>query len=504
MKGLHGCRSAAAGSRYRCCRIFRRSCWRACWLRWLQGCWCPGSPCRRTRRSTAQCCRCHAFNQAQQEAADAHNEHLGESWGGVVRRCSGVLDAAVQKQLAPPGHELLELLCQLLDGQQQQQQQQGADGRGGARGSSSEEGCTAAGVAAGDADVSSSSSSQMEALRQLVWQWQPSLQLCRHLQQQQQQEPDGSSSSAEGAGYEASAQLIQCLCAEACSAVTMLVLSDVKTPPYAAQALLQPSQNRARTVNSAGLAAEVLSSAASTQQLFRQQREQHMRKNIMQQQLPVELEQGWQHSEQQLPAAALAEQLRVLGGALVLRFVASARAAGGPAWQGEVPLQAVVLLGALEQLQGLALVAVRQQDVQQALQAARAAAAADDDDGQQHSWQQQQQQQQQAAPNNDMLLLVQKLLDIVQLTRQFAEVNAALNSSSNAGSPSSKSPSSSSSSSSSSAQPLSCEQLFSPGGPVHALHPEPATLGGWSQLAAAATRTASSGCCNVMRQAQPG
>jgi hypothetical protein len=51
----------------------------------------------------------------------------------------------------------------------------------------------------------------------------------------------------------------------------------------------------------------------------------------------------------------LVQQLRVLGGALVLQFVSAARAAGGPAWQQEVPLQAVVLFGALEQMQGLAL-----------------------------------------------------------------------------------------------------------------------------------------------------
>ncbi|WIA21457.1 hypothetical protein OEZ85_000664 [Tetradesmus obliquus] len=151
--------------------------------------------------------------------------------------------------------------------------------------------------------------------------------------------------------------------------------------------------------------------------------------------------------------------------------------------EGEVPLQAVVLLAALEQLQGLALVAVRQQDVQQALQAARAAAAAADeerqekgeaasrshrtsiafsvedsseegeDEGQQQQMQQQgqeqgqtsstnqqqqqQQQQQQDPPNNSLLLLVQKLLDIIHLTRQFAELNAALNSSSSSSSSSS-------------------------------------------------------------------
>ncbi|WIA41745.1 hypothetical protein OEZ86_009088 [Tetradesmus obliquus] len=61
--------------------------------------------------------------------------------------------------------------------------------------------------------------------------------------------------------------------------------------------------------------------------------------------------------------------------------------------EGEVPLQVVVLLGALEQLQGLALAGVRQQDVWEAGQAAAAALAAAG--RHMHGEQQQQQQQQQ-------------------------------------------------------------------------------------------------------------
>jgi hypothetical protein len=169
-------------------------------------------------------------------------------------------------------------------------------------------------------------------------------------------------------------------------------------------------------------------------------------------------------------AEALSQQLRVLGGALVLQFVAAARAAGGPAWQQEVPLQAVVLFGALEQLQGLALAAVGQQELQQGLQDARADATAaaeqqqkreaaarrqrgsiaismedssseePEDDEQQQQRQRhmqmqngqqeqgagtkdQQQQQQQATPASGLLLMVQKLLDIIHLIRQFSQLN---------------------------------------------------------------------------------
>jgi hypothetical protein len=64
-------------------------------------------------------------------------------------------------QLAVPGHELLELLCQMME------QPGSRDGAGSAG--------------------SSSSSLQQEALRHLAWHWMPSVNLCRQLQQQQQQ-----------------------------------------------------------------------------------------------------------------------------------------------------------------------------------------------------------------------------------------------------------------------------------------------------------------------------
>jgi hypothetical protein len=240
-------------------------------------------------------------------------------------------------------------------------------------------------------------------------------------------------------------------------------------------------------------------------------------------------------NKQLVAADFLGEQLRVLGGALVLQFVSAARAAGGPAWQQEVPLQAVVLFGALEQLQGLALAAVTQQDVQQGLQDAQKAAAAaaeqqrereavprskrgsiaisiedssseegDDEEQQQQQQQHQhqddpsssseeQQQQHAQAPASGQLLMMQKLLDIIHLTRQFAELNAALNSST-------CNSASSSSSNMPKADIMSVADMHAAGGPVHALYSEPCTLNAWAQpgtcCAAAAAAGSSSGAAS--------
>jgi stringent starvation protein B len=328
------------------------------------------------------------------------------------------------------------------------------------------------------------------------------MELCKQLQQQQQQESQpqdkhSSSSSSSSAGWGASAQLIQDLCAQASSAVVALVLSEASSSPDNAK-LLQQQQQQQAPESAAGVAESVLSSAAAAPQLFRQHREQAMQQ-WQQQHMPVEVEARHSHVEQHLSSQALAEQLRVLGGALVLQFVSAAAAAGGPAWQQEVPLQAVVLFGALEQMQGMALAAVQQQDVQDAC----TAATTEQQDSQQQQQQQQQQQEEEEEPAGGLLLLlVQKLLDIIHLTRQFAQLNAALNSSwhdSSGGSSSSKAVSSSSS-----GQALSCEALFSPGGPVHALHPEPATLGGWTQpAAAAATAKQDQPTSNTAKHDQP-
>jgi hypothetical protein len=445
-----------------------------------------------------------AFTEALQEAADGSDQYLDEPWGSWQQQAGELLALHADAQLCAPGHELLELLCQLMDDDDDVGHEQGSssssNSSSNSSSSSSSRGGVSSSVAADDAADTSSSSSQAEALRQLVEQWQPSLELCRQLQQQQQQQDQlqqqqqqqqqqhksqvGSSICGEGRD---SAQLLQRLCAQACTQVVEVMLSDVRTGVTTdQQQLQQPEHHAASSHHHAVLAAGLLSSAADAQQLFRQQWQQELQQRE-QLQLPVQIQTNVQATEQQLPADALAQQLRVLGGTLVLRFVAAARAAGGVAWRQEVPLQAVLLLGAVEQLEGLALAAVRQQHLQQGLQQAQkqAAAAAGDE---KHAGQQQQGHD---SPCHGLLLMVQKLLDIIHLTRQFAELNAALNSSScsssNAGSSDSKV-----GSSSSSVHPVSLEELFSPGGPVHSLYAEPATLGGWTR--AAHTAAASTGC----------
>jgi hypothetical protein len=147
------------------------------------------------------------------------------------------------------------------------------------------------------------------------------------------------------------------------------------------------------------------------------------------------------------------QQLRVLGGALVLRFVAAARAAGGVAWRQEVPLQAVLLLGAVEQLQGLVLDCLQHSDV------VTAAAEATSSSG---TTLQQQQQQQHAADalssddscasnheaadfaavgsaaavpvkhssscsDDSLLRMLGKVQELLQMIRQFREANEAIN-----------------------------------------------------------------------------
>uniref|UniRef100_A0A383WHG4 MYND-type domain-containing protein n=1 Tax=Tetradesmus obliquus TaxID=3088 RepID=A0A383WHG4_TETOB len=394
--------------------------------------------------------------------------------------CRQFAEVQQELQLSAPGHELLDVLCQLLDGQQQQQQQ----GDGG------DDGDWVAGTGRSDADVSGSSAGpdvsrilQLRALQMLLQQSQPALLDAACLLRKEHSSSSSNSSS--------SGSLIGSDVLNGCMELTLdwleseEVMSEAARPAAAQHLACKGLQCGSATATAASvmhITAEAVSAAAAKQQ--------------QQQQQQGPLAPG----VPDLPTELLVQQLQLLGGVLVLRFVASARAAGGPAWQGEVPLQVVVLLGALEQLQGLALAGVRQQDVWEAGQAAAAALAAA---RRYMHGEQQQQQQQRGVPGEGLLLLVQKVTDIIQLTRQFAELNAALNNSSSRNSmsdgtaaaiPCSEAPAaSSSSSSSSSGQPLSCEQLFSPGGPVHALHPEPATLGGWSQLAAAATRTASSG-----------
>jgi hypothetical protein len=140
------------------------------------------------------------------------------------------------------------------------------------------------------------------------------------------------------------------------------------------------------------------------------------------------------------------QQLRVLGGALVLQFVSAARAAGGPAWQQEVPLQAVVLFGALEQMQGLALAYLERSDV---VRAAAELASSNTMSPEQQQQQQQphadtvssdgsdsggsssSQQAGSAAPHSQpcaaLLRVVRKAHGLLQLLRQFRDANAALN-----------------------------------------------------------------------------
>jgi hypothetical protein len=386
-------------------------------------------------------------------------------------------------QLAVPGHELLELLCQLMDGEQQQQHGSSSGSRGGSL-------------------SDDSSSMQREALQHLAWQWMPSVNLCRQLQQQQQQQQVSSAAAGSDA---ASVQLMHNLILQACeSAAARAILED-------AAPVSREQQQQQLLASGADVAVQLLASAADAQQKLATQMAETC-------------------SKQLAPAEFLGEQLRVLGGALVLQFVSAARAAGGPAWQQEVPLQAVVLFGALEQMQGMALAAVQQQDVQDARKAAAAqqqqqreceavprskrgsiainikdssSEECDDEDQQQQQQmrehqqdagfsaeEQPEQQHAQAAPASGQLLMMQKLLDIMHFTRQFADLNAALNSSTG------NSPSSSNISSSSmppNADIMSVSDLHAAGGPVHALYPEPCTLNAWAQPSTGCAAAAAGG-----------
>jgi hypothetical protein len=444
----------------------------------------------------------------------------------VLKDYKDFLTSQLNLQLAVPGHELLELLCQLMDGEQQQQQQHGSG-----------DGSSSSSSGGGGGKESPAKGLQLRAVRTLLQQSQPELPHCPQLRERTGS--DSSSSSGSGGGAVNPRDVIQ-----GCLHASLEVLRDQDVSRFMKGDGISwetPSELAAAVLKIAGAAGNTI--AAQPQQessVYRKYRQ---------------------------PVDVFAEQLRVLGGALVLQFVSAARAAGGPAWQQEVPLQAVVLFGALEQMQGMALAAVQQQDVRQGVQdaqkAAAAAAAAEQqqqrereavprskrgsiaisiedssseecDDEQQQQQQdvqdacaavaeasnsdnnnsvegdEQQQQQQQAAHADRLQPLVQKVTDIIHLIRQFADLNAAVNSSSSSSSSSATAPASSTTnngSSSSSGRALSCEALFSPGGPVAALHPEPATLGGWSQPAAAAAAAVGAaaaavnraGCCPGLR-----
>jgi hypothetical protein len=380
------------------------------------------------------------------------------------------LEAQQELQLTVPGHELLELLCELIE--------LGADGSS----SSSSGGAVTSSSAAADA----SRSLQLHALHLLLQQSQPGLVQAVELLRRPHRAEGSSSkravhSSSSSSSLDGTDVLDSCMLSALDWLVSQQVVdqADIREVGHILQGKgLLCGTARATADFVVQLTARGVEIAAAAMKQ------------------PHEQQRCRPAGVAELPAGVMIDQMTMLASAIVLQFVAAACAAGGPAWQQEVPLQAVVLFGALEQLQGLALAAVNQQDVHDAGLAAAEAVAA-------HIYSaggEQQQQQQQRAPREGLLLLVQKVTDIIHLTRQFAELNAALNNSSISSSTSDTSAAgilgskSCNSSSSSQLQPLPCEALFSPGGPVHSMYPEPATLGAWSQpAAAAAAATASSG-----------
>jgi hypothetical protein len=240
-------------------------------------------------------------------------------------------------------------------------------------------------------------------------------------------------------------------------------------------------------------------------------------------------------------------QLRVLGGALVLQFVCAARAAGGPAWQQEVPLQAVVLFGALEQMQGMALAYLdslhvvsaaaevdssdtkRLQQQQNNLQAngcqRKAADAATSSRSSSPSLQQPQQPDADAvsSDSNDsssssslqqagsaaahsqpcgaLMRVVRKLQGLLQLLRQFCEANAALNAAA-AADPSADAVAAREVLPVTPKRGLAACELFCPASPLLYTFPEPCGHGIWAPAVAATIAAAAA--AGEEAQAQPG